>query len=180
MTSTQSTHPQQRRRVRSRLSWQRRLKYYYWRFLRLQGSPQEISRGLASGVFAGCFPLLGLQTLVGIAIATVLHGNRIMAAAGTWISNPLTFVPLYTLNYQIGHWVVGSGPAQRFTDLDTLKGWMEMGTEVTTQLMVGSTLVGLVGSTVSYYLGTALISRLHQRRKLNHHNRAARRLASRL
>ncbi|HEY9878875.1 MAG TPA: DUF2062 domain-containing protein [Leptolyngbyaceae cyanobacterium] len=160
-------------RKRSRLDWQRTLRYYYWRFLRLQGSSQEISRGLASGVFAGCFPLFGLQMIIGVAIATVIRGNRIMAAAGTWISNPLTYVPLFAFNYQIGHWVLGGGPAQRFTDLDTLKGWMEMGTEVTTRLMLGSAVVGLIASVTSYYLGTVLITRLHQRRR---HERATKRL----
>ncbi|HEY9763736.1 MAG TPA: DUF2062 domain-containing protein [Trichocoleus sp.] len=178
MASTPSTRRlKQPVRRQARLDWQRGLRYYYWRFLRLQGSPQEISRGLASGVFAGCFPLFGLQMIIGVAIATVIRGNRIMAAAGTWISNPLTYVPLFAFNYQVGHWIMGGGPAQSFTDLDTLKGWAEMGTEVITQLMLGSAIVGLISSGISYFLGVILIGRLHESRK---HKRAVKRLNSHL
>ncbi|MBD2260460.1 DUF2062 domain-containing protein [Pseudanabaena sp. FACHB-2040] len=162
---TSSRTGQQRNRVRSQQDWRRRLKYYYWRLLRLQGNPQEMARGLASGVFAGCFPLFGLQTIIGIAIATVLRGNRILAAAGTWISNPLTYVPLFAFNYQVGHRALGGGPGVAFTDLGTLRAWMEMGTEVTSRLMLGSTIVGLLTSLFSYYLGSVLLRRLHERRK---------------
>lgn len=162
-------------RVRAQAGWRRQLKYYYWRFLRLQGNPQEMARGLASGVFAGCFPLFGLQTIIGIAIATVLRGNRILAAAGTWVSNPLTYLPLFAFNYQVGHWVLGGGPAQAFTDLDSLRGWMEMGTEVTLRLMLGSAIVGVVLAPLSYFLGVRLIRQVRERR----HLRQGRRLQKR-
>ncbi|MFO0103826.1 MAG: DUF2062 domain-containing protein, partial [Cyanobium sp.] len=55
----------------------------------------ERARGLAAGIFCGCFPFFGLQTLLGIGLASVLRGNHLLAAAGTWISNPFTYVPLY-------------------------------------------------------------------------------------
>lgn len=144
--------------------WQRQLRYFYWRFLRLQGSPEELARGMACGVFSGCYPLFGFQTIIGIAVATLLRGNRIMAAAATWVSNPLTYVPIFAFNYQVGHWLLGGGPVQHFSDLDTLKGWMAMGTDVTVRLMLGSTVVGMVAAVVSYYAGLPLIRRMRQRR----------------
>lgn len=144
--------------------WQRKLRYLYLRFVRLQGSPEQLARGMASGVFAGSFPLFGFQILIGVAIATVLRGNRIMAAASTWISNPFTYLPLFAFNYQVGVWLLGGGAMMDFSDLDGLKGWMDMGTEVSVRLMLGSTVVGLALALLSYQLGLPLIRRIRHRR----------------
>ena len=144
--------------------WRRRLQYFYLRFLRLRGSPQELARGLASGVFAGSFPLFGFQTLIGIAIATLLRGNKILAAAGTWVSNPFTYLPLFAFNYQIGRWLLGSSANPRFDSLDSLKGWADMGIDVSSRLMLGSSIVGLIGSLLCYYGSVPVIHHLQKRR----------------
>ncbi|MGB3200701.1 MAG: DUF2062 domain-containing protein, partial [Nodosilinea sp.] len=98
--------------------WRRQIRYIYLRFLRLQGTSEQLARGLASGVFSGCFPLFGFQIILGIATATLLRGNRIMAAAATWVSNPFTYVPLFTFNYQVGVWLIGGSATESFQDLD--------------------------------------------------------------
>lgn len=149
----------------SQTQWQRRFRYLYLRFIRLQGSPEQLARGMASGVFSGCFPLFGLQMIIGIAVATALRGNRIMAAASTWISNPFTYLPLFAFNYQVGAWLLGGGAMMDFSDLEGLKGWMDMGTEVSVRLMLGSTVVGLVLALLSYQLGLPLIRRIRHRRQ---------------
>lgn len=141
----------------------RKLRYVYLRFIRLQGSPEALARGMASGVFSGCFPLFGFQILIGLAVATVLRGNRIMAAASTWISNPFTYLPLFAFNYQVGHWLLGGGADARLTDLNDLNDWMAMGTEVSVRLLLGSTVVGVVAALVSYQVGLPLIRRLRHR-----------------
>ena len=143
--------------------WRRQLRYLYLRFLRLQGTPEQLARGMASGIFSGCFPLFGFQMLIGVAVATVLRGNRIMAAAATWISNPFTYVPIFAFNYQVGLWLLGGSATQAFDDLDSLKSWMDMGTEVSVRLMLGSTVVGLVAGLVSYFVGLPLIRRVRSR-----------------
>ncbi|MGB7312113.1 MAG: DUF2062 domain-containing protein, partial [Nodosilinea sp.] len=102
--------------------WRRQIRYVYLRFLRLQGTPEQLARGLASGVFSGCFPLFGFQIVLGIAAATVLRGNRIMAAAATWVSNPFTYVPIFAFNYQVGLWLVGGSATEALQDLDSLRG----------------------------------------------------------
>ncbi|NJL45192.1 MAG: DUF2062 domain-containing protein [Leptolyngbyaceae cyanobacterium SM2_3_12] len=145
--------------------WKRQLRYLYWRFLRLQGTPEELSRGLGSGVFSGCFPLFGFQIIIGVAVATVLRGNRIMAAASTWVSNPFTYVPIFAFNFQVGHWLLGGGPIQVFQDLDTLKGWQDMGADVSIRLMLGSTVVGLVAGVLSYYVSLPIVRRIRARRQ---------------
>lgn len=120
----------------------------HW-LLQQEGSPGQRSRGLAAGVFAGCFPFFGLQTLLGVALASLLGGNRILAAAGTWVSNPFTYVPLYWFNYTIGKRLLeehsgginglhaGAASSVPWKDVWSL-GWT-----VTRCVLLGSTLVGL-------------------------------------
>ena len=71
-------------------------------FLQQPADPLFNAKGAAIGIFLGCFPFVGLQTIVGVFIAKVLRGNIFLAAAGTWISNPLTFAPLYYFNFKVG------------------------------------------------------------------------------
>ncbi len=137
---------------------------WYLPVLRLPGSPQYLARGIASGVFSGCFPLFGLQIIIGVAIATVLRGNRIMAAAATWVSNPFTYVPLFAFNYQVGDRLLGRQSINGFSDLDSFKTWMDMGAEVSSRLMLGSTVVGIGAALGSYYGGIILIHSLRRRR----------------
>ena len=133
----------------------RLVRYVYIRFVRLRSHPQAIARGLAAGVFAGSYPLFGLQTIIGVAIAAALRGNKLVAAAGTWISNPLTYVPIYAFNYQIGRWILGQRNTTSLTNRSPQE-WMSLGFDITIALLVGSTLVGIALALVSYYVGLYL------------------------
>ncbi|MEL6468634.1 MAG: DUF2062 domain-containing protein [Cyanobacteria bacterium J06623_4] len=141
--------------------WQRLLRYFYLRFLRMQGSPEAIARGVAAGVFAGSFPLLGFQTIIGVAIAATVRGNKVMAAVSTWISNPFTYLPIFALNFQVGRLLMGlpnttvipASPAG-------LSEWMSLGMTVTSALMLGSLVVGAVLSVLGYYVGLVLARRV--------------------
>ena len=71
-------------------------------FRNQNGSPFYNAKGLAIGVFSGCFPFFGFQTLIGVFFAKLAKGNIVLAAIGTWISNPFTYIPLYYFNYKVG------------------------------------------------------------------------------
>jgi uncharacterized protein (DUF2062 family) len=60
--------------------------------------------GVALGVFFG---LLIALAQIPLAAAVVLRTNPPAAAAGTLISNPVTFAPLYYMAYHLGAWVTG-------------------------------------------------------------------------
>ncbi len=145
----------------------RLLRYIYIRFIRLRSHPQAIARGLAAGVFAGSYPLFGLQTIIGVAIAAAIRGNKIVAAAGTWISNPFTYVPIYAFNYQIGHWLLRQSTETSLTNRSPQE-WMNLGLDITLALLVGSTIVGFVLAIISYYVGLYLSHSLKSRSNKEH------------
>ena len=113
-------------------------------FLQQNGSPIFNAKGLAFGVFSGCFPLFGLQTLIGVFLAQIGRGNIVLAAIGTWISNPFTYLPLYFFNYKLGASLL---PKSKNIILDPVlikedfwgQGWF-----FTSRLFLGSSLVGLL------------------------------------
>ncbi|MCW6038263.1 DUF2062 domain-containing protein [Spirulina subsalsa FACHB-351] len=150
--------------------WMRRGRYWYYRLARLQGSPEAIARGVAVGVFSGFFPLFGLQTLIGLLLATLVQGNKIAAAAGTWVSNPLTYVPLFAMNYRIGRWLLGGEPMD-FSQISgqSLEQLLDMGGDVAGRLFFGCFVMGVMVACGSYSITVRLFYRLrashHKHRK---------------
>lgn len=156
----------QRDRYR-RPGWRRRFNYWYYRLLRLSGSPAQISRGVAVGVFAGWFPLFGLQTLLGLFLAMLVRGNRLAAVTATWISNPLTYVPIYGFNFGVGQWLLPLRPL----DLDQVtwtssEALVQMGGQFVLTLAVGCTVTGLVMALASYGCSHITLHRLGKLRRL--------------
>ncbi len=160
------SQPATSRRVGRGSQWQRQFRYYYVRLIRLQSTPHALARGLAIGCFAGMFPFFGLQTAIALVLAIPLKGNKLLAAAATWISNPLTYVPLYWFNYQLGQSLLGrDGPA--FAELDWHSGeLLEYTSNAAIVLLVGSTVAGTVVGMAAYFLGLRGFTILHHR-----HNR---------
>ena len=124
-----------------------------------EGTPGQRARGLAAGIFCGCFPIFGFQTLLGIALASVVRGNHILAAAGTWISNPFTYVPLFWFNFRVGALVLG--PGQPWPGLNSLQnnGFSELGWTVLSRLLLGSVVTGTVCAAVGWWLSLRWLKR---------------------
>ena len=118
-------------------------------FLKQNGSPFFNAKGVAVGVFCGCFPFFGLQTLLGLFLARVAKGNLFLAAIGTWISNPFTYVPLYFFNYKVGSSLLKNSPDIIF-DKNLMKEELwEKGSVFSLRLILGSGLVGLFLASIS-------------------------------
>ncbi len=143
----------------------RAIRYYYLRLLRLEGNPKVIARGLACGVFAGCFPWFGFQTIIGVLLAFLLRGNKLAAALGTWVSNPLTYAPLFFFNFKIGQFVLGSYfiSDEQFTLTDDWSKLLNLGTDILISLSVGSFIVGLAAAIATYFLTLSLVTRQKQK-----------------
>ncbi len=121
-------------RIRKLISW-------LWN---QEGSPSQRALGFGVGIFSGCFPFFGLQTLIGVFLAKICKGNSILAAVGTWVSNPFTYVPLYYFNYRVGSVLLN-------TDTDivdirhiTTNALWSQGWYLSSRLLMGSICVGFL------------------------------------
>ncbi len=128
-----------RHRFRRWISW-------LWR---QEGTPGQRARGIGAGIFSGCFPLFGLQTIMGITLARILRGNSLLAAGGTWISNPITYVPLYWFNYQVGSWLLKNEQLEHNLNGLTLEEIFNQSWEFTSRVLLGSTIVGMIAGILS-------------------------------
>ena len=118
-------------------------------FLKQNGSPLFNAKGIAIGVFCGCFPFFGFQTLLGLFLARVAKGNLFLAAIGTWISNPFTYVPLYFFNYKVGSFLLKNSPDIVFDKNLMIKELWEQGSVFSLRLILGSALVGILLASIS-------------------------------
>ena len=118
-------------------------------FLKQDGSPLSNAKGIAVGVFFGCFPFFGFQTLLGLFLARVVKGNLFLAAIGTWISNPFTYVPLYFFNYKVGSYLLKPSPDIVFDKNLMMKELWEQGRVFSLKLILGSVLVGFLLASIS-------------------------------
>ncbi len=118
-------------------------------FSKQNGTPFFNAKGVAVGVFCGCFPFFGFQTLLGLFLARVARGNLFLAAICTWISNPFTYVPLYFFNYKVGSFLLKTSPDIVFDKNILIQELWEQGSIYSLRLILGSALVGLLLAFIS-------------------------------
>lgn len=121
------------------------------RFLRLQGSPDEIAKGFALGIFIGMTPTLGFQMAIAIFFAFLLKENKIAAAIGVWITNPVTAAPIYALEYESGRRLLGMDPL-RFPEELTFEAMKTLGWDLMIPLCFGSLIYAIICSILAYAL----------------------------
>ena len=127
----------------------------YWLWSQ-EGSAGQRARGLAVGVFCGCYPFFGLQIVISVAAASMVRGNHLLAAAGTLVSNPLTYLPLYWFNYLVGCRLLGPGQGGiNLAELNRSSLWAQ-GWEFSQRILLGSTVVGMVLAIASGWLAYRL------------------------
>lgn len=142
----------------------RRFRLTYLQLLRLRDRPEVVAKGFTIGVFAGCFPLLGLQSLIGIFLATIFGASKVAAVAATWISNPLTYVPLFIFNYKIGKFLLRTEDVELSSlDITSLSAIRELGLSFVITLLTGSFIVGTILSLITYFYSLAILQRWRDR-----------------
>lgn len=62
---------------------------------------QSTAKGVAIGLFCAFLPM-PFEMMPAIFLAVLMGGNLPFAMAGVWLSNPITWVPLYTPCYLLG------------------------------------------------------------------------------
>ncbi|MGL5834171.1 MAG: DUF2062 domain-containing protein [Waterburya sp.] len=142
----------------------RQMRLVYLKLLRLRDKPEVVAKGLAVGVFTGCFPFFGMQSLLAFLLATVVRGSKVAALAGTWISNPLTSVPLYIFNYKIGKLLLGEGDrVLPPLNIESFAAFKELGSIFAITLLTGSFVVGMITGVITYFYALVILERLRDR-----------------
>ncbi len=141
------------------------IRYWYLRLVRIQASPHNIAMGLAAGVFVGLLPVLPFQTVIAVALAFVVRGSKIAAALGTWVSNPLNWVPVYMMFYYVGKAVVPFDvPPFNPSQLEMAQ-MLEMGWKFFAVMMVGGLVIAVPSAILSYVVALRGIQVYRERRK---------------
>jgi hypothetical protein len=155
----------------------RRLKrYIVLRLLHADDTPHEISLGAAIGVFIAMTPTIGVQMMLALVTTTALRANKAVSVAMVWISNPLTMVPIFFFNWQVGRSLVrtadvagDSAVRDKLREIiDSIGGMTNLAAhifdgefwsqvlrlvwELGVELWIGSFLVGGVSAVVGYIL----------------------------
>ena len=86
-----------------------RLRIQIRRVLKADSTPHEIALGMAIGVFIGCMPVFGFQSIVAFCVAWMLSSNKPACILGVNIHDPF-FLCLLQWAWQahIGAWLLGN------------------------------------------------------------------------
>lgn len=139
-----------------------RLKSAFKRFASIRGNPGEIAMGFSIGVFVGMSPYFLFHTVTAIFLASIFKCNKISAAAGVFITNPLT-APFF---YQIT-WLVGSAFMRHDSgfqipselNIQSALQILKQTPEVLWILTIGGIITGLPAAVAGYYLSLWCIMR---------------------
>ena len=136
--------------------------------LRINDSPHSLALGITMGVFIAFTPTVGVQITIVVLLGTLLRANRIAAVAMTWISNPVTMIPMYYGYYVLGLVLLGREGIDRaeFESLcrldDGRSSWQfiaDIFRELGAPLWVGSLVVAVIVTVPVYPLSRRWLQR---------------------
>jgi uncharacterized protein len=157
-------------------SIKRACKYFYYRFIRLQATPESLARGVALGLFISTTPTFGVQTFIALFLAAVLRCSKISAVVAAQLSNALTAPFIFMGTYYLGA-VVMDTPFER-SKLDGLMDGFEWGDvwasgfsafaplwegfrDVFISLWVGGLIVGVILAAIGYFMVLGIDTKAH-------------------
>jgi uncharacterized protein (DUF2062 family) len=130
--------------------------------LMLDDTPHSIALGTAIGMFVGMTPTVGVQMIIVMTIAflarPLFRFNKVAAVLTVYITNPLTFIPVYWFNYQVGTWFVHSEVTyEKFVaivEFDSHHKWSERALSLVADLgaplLIGCLVVATISSLLTY------------------------------
>jgi len=137
----------------------RQAKLNLLRFIRLSGTPDEVAKGFALGIFIGMTPTFGFQMALAIFFAFLLRENKLAAVLGVWITNPVTAPFIYAAEYEFGRRLLQLEPLTFKIDF-TFDALMALSWEILVPLLVGSLVFGLLSTAISYAVVLRMIPSL--------------------
>jgi len=156
----------------------RTFRYYYLKFIRLQGDPQSLARGFGIGIFLGITPIIPFHTLLNIIVTFITRTSTIASLlASVIVCNPLTYIPQYYLSTIIGNavtpynftWermqVVLNFLLSKPGIMESIKALTSLGYEAVVVLLAGGVILAMPFTIVGYFLSLRLFIKIRQKRK---------------
>ena len=140
-------------------------KKVYERFIKIRGEPRKIALGFALGLFVGMSPTMGLQIAIAVFFAALFKWNKISAAIGVWITNPVTAPFIYGMTYVTGARLLGIKKTYILNseiNLDTINKILQKAPGIFWALIIGGLIIGLPLAIAGYYLSYSAITRYQE------------------
>lgn len=137
-----------------------KLKAFYIRFLKIRGTPEQISLGIALGIFIGMTPFMGFHTIAAITLASVFGWSKIAAGIGLFVTNSITAPIIYSFTYQLGSKIIGYSDPGKLASLFKEDGFITLiksSPMIIADLLVGGAIIGIPLSIVGYYVTFELV-----------------------
>lgn len=136
------------------------------KLLMLDDTPHRIALGMAIGIFVAWTPTVGFQMLGAVPIACLLRANRVASLIGVYLSNPLTLLPMYWLDYHLGAMLLRTPVSfDGFREILMLSDWaqrwwglLSVGVEVMSAIWLGGLILGVLTGVLAY-IGTLWLLR---------------------
>lgn len=109
----------------------------------------SVSLSFFIGLFCAFLPLPG-QTVIAAILALWWRANLPLAMSLAWISNPVTFAPLFFLCYKLGSLILGKPESSDFRIELSFEWMLAQGAAIWTPLITGSLIFGLTLGLCSY------------------------------
>ncbi len=143
----------------------------YVRFLKIRGNPREIALGLALGLFVGMTPFMGFHTAIAVFFAALFKWNKISAAIGVWVTNPVTAPVIYSITYFTGSKLFGPTKAACLANdlsFSAIVKILQKTPEIFLVLSIGGVIVGLPLAVFGYYFSYSAVHKYQEgiRKKL--------------
>jgi hypothetical protein len=128
---------------------------------------RSVSRAAAIGLFWALIPMPWQMVPAAIS-AVCFRANAGLAVALVWVSNPLTWGPIWYGTYRLGRWILGHEPLQ--TEETGWRSLVQHSSTIWQPLYLGSILTGLLLAVIGYSMArvlwrTDLVSRWNLRRR---------------
>lgn len=149
--------------------------------LHADDTPHALSLGVAIATFVAIIPVIGLQTVVAVAIAAAFRANKAVCIPVVWLSNPVTALPINYACLWVGRWLMpsengesimqaiqrlsGIGGGLSFFSLAFWKERVVVLAGLGLELWVGSIVLGVVLGVTAYPLTRWAVTTLRTRHR---------------
>jgi hypothetical protein len=114
-------------------------------------TPMRLALSFGIGVFIAISPLWGLHTLLGIGLAFILNLNKLVTIAGVYVSNPWTFIPIYSFTTWFGIKIMGKDIQSVKIDWEhiDLTNFIDSISIYLWPFVIGSTIIAIISGLIS-------------------------------